>query len=275
MKCKRITPALLRSKRRFALFAALVLLASMIGFGTGAAASSVDNTDADITALLAAGEEDQGLVFSDLVFSRMKYVTSRSLCAKKGEWLAFVDIFEEYEDGAPLGQYILQKGTLQYGLQPLPDNAKTSTMTVGSRAFYCKAEKQSMFTFRTSPPLELPSSAQEDVIRMSVTAGKQNTSITLDQRYPHRDFEDIEYVLQQMAPVYLDYAEKRDGSFDHAFLRLRSYVTDTENLGRAYSWELTLVAKSTLPSKGIVIRYDCATGQVAEAANREIRSYFG
>lgn len=268
-------PMFMKGSRAFlALLSALLLTIMLMGLAAQSAKAGSAMIDAaQAEEIRSASEAEQGTLFTDLVLDRMKYVTSRSLCAKKGEWLAFVDVYEEYNDGVPRGQYVLQRGTLQYGLQPLPESAKSSTLFVGSKSFYIKAEKQSMFTFRT--PLDLPNSADTDAIKMSVSAGKQNVSITLDERYPNRDFENIQTVLEEMAPAYVDYAQKRDGAFDHAFLRLRSYVTDTETLGRAYSWELTLVAKDTLPSKAIVIRYDCDTGKVASAVNREIRSYFG
>lgn len=270
---------LLSRKRTFLFLFVVIFLMVCVWCGPGSRALATSNgygDDAnDIIDFLNTDGSAQGSQFADLVLGKTKYITSRSLCGKNGEWLAFIDFYEEYQNGISTGNYLLQRGTLQYGLQPLPETAKTSTLYVGSKTYYSKADKQSMFTFRTAPPLTLPSTANGDEIKMSVTAGRQTTSILLEDRYPHRDFEDIQTVLEEMAPAYASYLQKRDGNFDHAFLRLRSYVTDAETLGRVYSWELTLVAEESLPSKGIVIRYDCDTGKVAGAVNREIRSYFG
>lgn len=270
-----------RFRRRISALFSLCLCAalSLTAQPSLAAKESKDSSpgiEAEIEQMLSSEEEkEQAQHFSDMVSSRFNYVTSQSLCGKSGNWLAFVDVYEIYDDGKPTGQHVLQRATVQYGLDTLPNSAKATTLTIGSDSSTVKASKDTaLFSFPTIPVLELKEKATASNAKLSVDAGKQSTSINLTPDYPHKSFEAIEDVLAAMAPAYIDYAQKKDGSFDHAFLLLRSYVEDSDNMTRIYSWELKLVQKDTLPSKAIVIRYDCDTKNVAPAVNREIRSYF-
>ena len=263
---------------RFTTAIMAAILASLSFWGPVAQAEKPKESsiETQLEALLAAEKkEEQASMFQDMVTARFKYVTSRSLCGKSGKWIAFVDLYEQYEEGKPSGKYILQRATVQYGLDTLPATAKSSILTIGEENCTVKVDKDAaLFNFPTTPIIELDSKAKSNSAKISIDAGKQSADFALAQDYPHKSFESIEDVLTAMTPAYLTYANKKDGAFDHAFLRLRSYVEDSDSVTRIYSWELTLVQKDTLPSKAIVIRYDCDTQKVAAAVSREIRSYF-
>lgn len=231
--------------------------------------------DLQIQELQKSKTEDQGAYFANMVAERFKYVTAHSYSGKSGQWMAFVDLFEAYQDGKPNGEMLVQRATVQYGLSTLPSAVRSCTISIDEESSTMKVGKdKAMFSFPTSTSDVFQSNGKNTNAKVSVSAGKQSVNFALTHDYPSEDFSDIDKVLSAMAPSYVAYAEKQDASFDHAVLRLRSYVEGSDKLSRVYSWELFLIEEDRLPSKAIVIRYDCDTETASTALRREIKSYF-
>lgn len=208
--------------------------------------------------------------FYNIASDRFKYVSARSLCGKNGKWLAFVDIYSQYNGGEPTG-YMLQQAYVQYGNQTLPKNTENVTLKIGNTTDVITYSNQSVFNFK---PKSLGASAYKDPVNISVVAGGSPISIYVSQQYPSKDVPTAKQAVLEMAPFYITHI-KNDAikPFDHTFLHLASYLQDSTAMERGYIWELYLVHGEKLPSKATVLRLDCDTRRVT-ISEREVRDYF-
>lgn len=243
------------------------------------AAPQTKSWGSTITALSSEkNKTKQAQSFADLMQAKLKYATFRSLAGREGSWLAFTDIYAYYEN-EELKSYVLQQANAQYGTQALPDNAESCTLSIGDSVYKTQYSKQSVFSFSAEP---IPTANRSSAVEMGIVAGGKTTSIKLTQDYPNKNMMSARQIFQAVAPSYLSYYAKRAGAKDfdgdslevnHVVMRLKSYLDDMSSLERHFTWEIFLVQKSELPSKAVLIRYDCDTKKIS-ISERELRDYF-
>lgn len=220
----------------------------------------------------------QSKQFAELVQSKLKYVSSHSYSGKKNKWLASADIYASYTDGA-FKEYILGQASIQLIGRSLPADTKTATLVINNKKNVENYQKQLVcFTFDTAvlpTPKQSKSDKNEFDVNVSILSGNQTLDIPLSPNYfNNKDSLSYTEVLETVAFPFCDYAKKNEiPEPSHVFMRLKSYVGDTVQLDRTYSWEIYWVANDKLPSPAIVIRYDCETNATS-ITEKELKDYF-
>lgn len=219
-----------------------------------------------------AKQTSQFVSFSE---QKMKYVASDVYTGKQGKWIAFADIYSEYNNGV-FEKYLLSQATLQYNARSLPTDTKSATLTINDTSVTQPYEKKLVSFVFDSMDIPKQKKAQKTLdAKVSVLAGDQTISIPLKQSYFNNpDHLTSEQVLETVSFAYCDYVKKNDiAEPAQIVMRLKSYVSDTISNGRSYSWEIYFIEKSTLPSPSVLIRYDCETESTL-VSEREFKDYF-
>lgn len=213
--------------------------------------------------------------FVSFAEQKIKYVASDVYTGKQGKWIAFADIYSEYNNGI-FEKHLLSQATVQYNARSLPTDTKSATLVVNDTSVTQPYEKKSVSFVFDSMDVPKPKKTQKTVdMKISVLAGGQNVSIPLKQSYFNDpDHLTSENILETVSFAYCDYAKKNNVAEPaQIVMRLKSYVSDTVLNERSYSWEIYFIEKSTLPSPSILIRYDCETESTL-VSEREFKDYF-
>lgn len=256
----------------------LAVAIALMPFSAGAASqsSAMKSNEEDVRTLLRKSSQEQGTYFARMVNGQLKYVTTRSFVGKEGPWLGFIEFYSQYKDGESTG-YVLERASVQFGMQGLPRDTQSCTLYIGERINKLEYNSSNAFAFNfpTSPTVNLSNNAANAEPKFFIVTENRSFDLNMKQAYPGSNIPGVQYALTAMAPAYVDYVEKNgsNGGTDHSILRLRSYVSNSESLARSYTWELTLVHGASLPCKATVIRYDCSTEKIS-ISQRELRSYF-
>lgn len=210
-------------------------------------------------------------LFTEFVNSRLKYVTARSLSKSAGGmWFGYVDIVEELKDEEHVG-YILGQGVIQYGYSCLPTGTASATLKIGEKTETIEYNGEILFTFSN---IALDESAMEDAVSLRVEYLNGYYDIDLSEHYPNDSLKKDD-ALAAMAAAYAEYAAESETLLlvDHAVLKLKSYVSNSDTQKRSYFWELYLVHGGELPAQATLIRY-YPSSKTVNAYSRTLRSYF-
>ena len=198
--------------------------------------------------------------FLSLIKPRLKHATVRSLYGRTDKWLAFVDIYQTYKNGRASGLFI-QQANVQYGVLGIPPNPISCMLTVGNYTYSINSSAKAIYLFPTEA---LPKNSLSADISVIITdESGSELSIALTQSLPG-DVLEIESAISEMATAYIDYAKTQDEiiPIDHAYMRLRSHVVNTQTMQMSYTWELWLLHDSTLPSPATYLYYNVQNGKV-------------
>lgn len=228
-----------------------------------------------IAILNEADRSRQAKQFTEFAQSKLKYVSSHSYSGKKNKWLASADIYASYTNGV-FKEYILGQASVQLIGRSLPADTKTASLVINGKKAVENYQKQLVcFTFDSDVLPTSKSNKNEFDISVTVTSGNQDVAIPLSPNYFNNKISLTHTeVLEIVAYPFCDYAKKHEvPEPSHVFMRLKSYVGDTVQLDRTYSWEIYWVANDKLPSTALVIRYDCETGSTS-ITEKELKDYF-
>ncbi len=256
--------------------AALILVSPAFAFAVQSSQSETPTrnmirSERSIRSIIAEKNSDiRSTLFIEFVNSRLKYVTVRSLSKLTGsKWLGYVDLVENW---------ITESMSLTCSIRASSNKDAHASRRNGFRnpdhrrriGNHQIRRRDSVFLFQHEARRNCPRGSC--VLKCRVL--QDHYDIDLFEYYPDelaerrrcpgRHGRCLRGLCLRLRSIQL---------VDHAVLKLKSYVSNSDTQKRNYIWELYLVHGDELPASATLIRYSPDT-KTAKVFSRTLRNYF-